>query len=297
VNYLAEVTQQTGEDWPAVALTVATTRRGRHRTLPELTPWYIGIARPERPMMPMAAAAMPAAAEATIPSPPSRKGALLRGAAPVAQPITAEIGEEGAGQAYRITRPLVIPSDGTPHKTTIARIELRAALDYLAVPALAPEAYLRATVTNSSKVLLLPGKARVFHDGQFVGETTIETVASGEEFELQLGVDDQIRIERELVRRSTSKAVIGGSRTIDTAYEITIDNHRSTTAKITVKDHIPVSSDAEIKVRLREASPNVAEQTDLGELTWTLELRTGQSAKIRHRFTVEHPAQIRVRGI
>jgi hypothetical protein len=45
-------------------------------------------------------------------------------------------------------------------------------------------------------------------------------VAAGEEFELQLGEDDQIRVERELRRRSTSKAVIWGTRTIDIAYEI-----------------------------------------------------------------------------
>jgi len=37
---------------------------------------------------------------------------------------------------------------------------------------------------------------------------------------LQLGADDQIRVERELRRRSTSKAVIWGTRTIDIAYEI-----------------------------------------------------------------------------
>ena len=46
VTYLAEVTQQTGEDWPAVELVLSTTRRGLHQTLPELDPWYIGRAQP-----------------------------------------------------------------------------------------------------------------------------------------------------------------------------------------------------------------------------------------------------------
>ena len=137
----------------------------------------------------------------------------------------------------------------------------------------------------------------MFHDGQFVGETTLETVAAGEEFELQLGVDDQIRVERELRRRSTSKAVIGGSRTVDIAHEITVENHRSGKARLSVHDHIPLSSDGEIRVRLRETSPNQAEQTDLGELIWKFELDPGRSAKITHRFTVEHPAQVAVTGL
>ena len=46
VSYLAEVWQQSGEDWPAVELILSTTRRGLHQALPELDPWYIGRARP-----------------------------------------------------------------------------------------------------------------------------------------------------------------------------------------------------------------------------------------------------------
>ena len=114
---------------------------------------------------------------------------------------------------------------------------------------------------------------------------------------MQLGVDDQIRVERELRRRSTSKAVIGGTRTIDIAYEITVENHRPNKTHVSVHDHIPVSTDGEIKVRSRETSPNPVERNDLGELTWELSLEGGQAATIRHRFTVEHPAQVTVVGL
>jgi uncharacterized protein (TIGR02231 family) len=303
VTYLAEVTQQTGEDWPAVEMALSTTRRGLHHTLPELDPWYVERAQPiPRPLaagrsmgaaraVPQPGAHLPMAAAAAGPGTPEEPG--LEEAAPLA----AEAGESGAGLAYRIARPLAMPADGAPHNTMIARLELDAALDYLAVPALAPEAYLRATVTNTSPLLLLPGPARIFHDAQFIGETSLETVAGGEEFELQLGVDDQIRIERKLRRRRTTKAVIGGTRTIDIAYEITVENHQPRSARVSVHDHIPVSTDGDIKVRLRETSPNPAEQNDLGELTWDLSLEGGQAATIRHRFTVEHPAQVTIAGL
>ena len=300
VSYLAEVTQQTGEDWPVVELVLSTTRRGLHQVLPELDPWYIGRAQPiARPVAgraralrvgPQHGAAVPMAVTAAG---PGAADADL----PEATLLAAEPGESGAGVAYRVQRPLAVPADGAPHTTMVARFELDAALDHLAIPVLAAEAYVRATVTNTSPLLLLPGPARVFHDTQFVGETFLETVAAGAEFELQLGVDDQIKVERELRRRSTTKAVIGGTRTIDVAYEITVENHRPDKARVSVHDHIPVSTDGDIKVRLRETSPNPAEHDDLGELTWVLSLDSGQASTIRHRFTVEHPAQVTIAGL
>jgi uncharacterized protein (TIGR02231 family) len=302
VSYLAEIIQRTGEDWPAVPLVASTTRQGQHQSLPELTPWYVGRLRPvAQPMaasparasrLSYSAASAGAGSGGPVPPPPQMAAPM-----PEAAPMVAQVSESGAALDYQVQRSLEVPSDGSPHKTTIARIELDATLDHLTVPVLALEAYLRATVTNTSKLLLLPGPARVFHDGQFVGETALETVAAGEEFELQLGVDDQIRIERELRRRSTSKAVIGGSRTVEIGYEITVDNHRSGKARLSVHDHIPLSSDGEVKVRLRETSPNPAEQTDLGELIWKFELGSGRSAKLTYRFTVDYPASVTLTGL
>ena len=311
VSYLAEVTQRTGEDWPETTLVLSTARQGQHQGLPELRPWYIGRPLPPaQPYMAAAAGAAPAPARmfarAAAPSPGEITlvggevppvSAAFKEAAP--QDLTAEVsqgGEAGAGISYTVARPVEVPADGDPHKTTVATFEADAVLDYLTVPVLAAEAYLRATVTNGS-LLLLPGAARVFHGSQFVGTTALETVAAGEEFEVQLGVDDQIRVERKLRRRSTSKALVGGTRTVDIAYEITVDNHRDGKAKVSVHDHIPLSRDGDIKVRSREASPTPAGLDDLGEITWDLTLDGGKTAVIKHRFTVEHPANVHVAGL
>ena len=308
VSYLAEITQQTGEDWPEAALVLSTTRQGQSQSLPELSPWYVGRPQPRpapaRAMMPrgggMAMESAPGELAADEPSVvafaaaagPQRRQAK-RARMLEAEPVESE---SGAGFSYTVARPLAVPGDGGPHKTLVAKFDADAVLDYLTVPVLAPEAYLRATVTNGA-LLLLPGRARIFHGAQFVGETRLDTVAPGEEFEVQLGVDDQIKVERKLRRRAASKALLGGTRTIDIAYEITVDNHRDRQATVSVHDHLPVSTDGDIKVRARETTPPPAETDDLGELTWNLTLAPRESATIKHRFTVEHPAQTAVIGL
>jgi uncharacterized protein (TIGR02231 family) len=310
VSYLAEITQQTGEDWPEVALVLSTTRQGQSRTLPELSPWYIGRPQPRR-TLPTGQLLASGSGAPDVPNPPAEPGGVAFAAAASAgsaggrarkmkkpRMLAAEQAESesGAGFTYTVARPLAVPGDGGPHKTLVAQFDANAVLDYLTVPVLAPEAYLRATVTNGA-LLLLPGRARVFHGAQFVGETQLDTVAPGEEFEVQLGVDDQIKVERKLRRRSTAKALLGGTRTIDIGYEITVENHRDRKAAVSVHDHIPVSTDGDVKVRARETTPVPAETDDLGELTWNLALGPRESAAIRHRFTVEHPAQIAVTGL
>jgi len=304
VSYLAEITQRTGEDWPEVTLVLSTTRQGLRQTLPELSPWYIGRLQPPRvravrapaPGAPMSAAAGSGADEsfgAPVPAPRAFAAALPEAKELSAAPAQSE---SGAGLVYTVARPLAVPSDGGPHKTLVAKSAADARLDYLTVPVLAPEAYLRATVTNGP-LLLLPGQARIFHGPQFVGETHLDSVAPGEEFEVQLGVDDQIKVERKLRRRTTSKAVLGSTRTVDIGYESTVENHRDRKATVSVHDHIPVSTDGDIKVRSRETTPAPDSTDDLGELIWTLILPPGESAAVRHRFTVEHPAQVTVVGL
>ena len=304
VSYLAEITQQTGEDWPEVTLVLSTTRQGLRQTLPELSPWYIGRPAPPRVHAAMARSAPGAPAPMAVGSAADdssgwvAQSAAFGAARPEAKVLAAapSRSESGAGLVYTVARPLAVPGDGDPHKTLVAKSELSASLDYLTVPVLAAEAYLRATVSNGP-LLLLPGPARIFHGQQFVGETRLDSVAPGEEFEVQLGVDDQVKVERKLRRRGTSKAVLGSTRTIDIAYEITVENHRDRKAAVSVHDHLPVSTDGDIKVRPREATPAPASTDDLGEMTWTLTLPPGGSAVISHRFWVEHPAQVTVVGL
>ena len=99
---------------------------------------------------------------------------------------TATVETTGTAVTFRVGRPVAIPSDGSPHKTLITNLDMDAKLDYVTVPKIAEEAYLRAKITNTSDSILLPGPANIFHDDEFVGTTALETVVPNEEFEVQL---------------------------------------------------------------------------------------------------------------
>jgi uncharacterized protein (TIGR02231 family) len=304
LSYLAQVRQQTGEDWPAVQLALSTARPAVSATIPELHPWYIDIPRPmpppPMPMMAMRTMAAPAAAPQAAGAADMEMAAFMMeepAPPPAAKIAEATIESGGAAVTYRVARPVAVPSDGSPHRTTVTTLDLGARLDYVTAPKIASEAYLRAKIKNSSAFVLLPGWANIFHSDDFVGRTRLETIAPNEEFEAQLGVDDRVKVERELSGRTVDKTLIGNTRRTQFAYTITLTNLLAAPARVTVLDQLPVSRHEGIKVKLQDAAPRPSEQSDLNVLTWELTLKPQEKRMLSFGFTIEHPRDMTVIGI
>ncbi|GAB4053424.1 DUF4139 domain-containing protein [Catellatospora paridis] len=288
------ITQRTGEDWPECALKLSTARPAGALEVPELDPWFVDVLRP----MPVAyaAAAMPMSA----PPPPAPGAAPMQTMMPKARAAVRETSasvEEGPVAAtYTPLKPVAVPADGTAHRTLIARFDLAARLDHITAPVRAEEATLRATVLNTSGHTLPGGSAALFHEGDFVGSTRLDPWAPQEERELALGVDDRVRVERELVRRSASKATLGSSRRTDAEYKITVANHSPRQVSVTVLDQLPVSRDPQITVKELSAKPDPAERSDLGVYTWQLTLPANTTQEIHFALRVESAKGVDISG-
>lgn len=285
LNWYGLVSQHTGEDWPECELTLSTARPAEAVQVPELDPWYLDRHRP-----PVALArsahpeAMYVAARAPSGAPPPE------GAAKVAAEFDESFAavERGvAAASYTPARPVAVPADGAEHRATIAAVDLEASLDYVTAPVRGTDAHLRATVVNSSSHTLPAGRAAVFHEADFVGSAALPVWAPGEEVELALGVDDRIRVERELVRRTATRATLGSTRRREVEYKITVANHTPAPASVTVLDQLPVARDHEITVKTLELRPEPVEHTDLGVLTWKLDLPPGAEREIQLGVRVE----------
>lgn len=294
VTWYGMVSQFSGEDWPGCELSLSTARPAHAVRIPELRPWFLDRVRPAPPAPPPApamAGAMAYGGEESL-----AVDTVLRQTARAAVAATAQVDHGVAAATYTPTRPVAVPSDGSEHRTTLLVEEFEARLDHVTAPVLAQEAYLRATAVNGSEHTLLPGQASVFHEAEFVGSTRLEPWAPSEEIELALGVDDRVRVERELIRRGAGKVLVGRTRHRDAGYKITVGNYGPRAANVTVLDHVPVSRDEGIVVRDVNASPKPAEQSDLGELTWKLSVEPGATAEIKFGFRVELGKDVEVAG-
>ncbi|WP_330179224.1 mucoidy inhibitor MuiA family protein [Nocardia sp. NBC_01503] len=295
LRWFGLVRQSTGEDWPECRLQLSTARPAQALDVPELEAWFISGTAPEPPM-PMRR--MRASSAYAGGPPPAPSAAAPGGLPPVPVRESVAAVEHGATAAtYTPKRGVAVPSDGSQHRTVVTALDLEADLDYVTAPVQALEAVLRATARNTSEHTLPPGRAALFHESEFVGATDLETWAPGEERELALGVDDRIRVERELLRRNATKATLGSARRTEVEYAITIGNHTAHPATITVLDRLPVSREATITVRETLTKPQPAERDELGILTWKAALEPQAQTTITFGYRVEAPKGVTIYGL
>ncbi|MBD2594606.1 mucoidy inhibitor MuiA family protein [Nostoc spongiaeforme FACHB-130] len=300
LSYLAEVTQNTGEDWQDVALTLSTAKPGLGTLPPKLEPWYIDTLRSRslqrvlpRPSLPTIAAA-PAAAEAMF-SPEEED--LEEDAFITAENVKATVAKEGSVVTFKLNGGGKIPSDGAPHKTTIFNDDYPCVFHYVAMPRLVSFAYLQANVKNSADgATLLPGKANIFRDSIFVGKTQLENIAPGQEFSLNLGIDENLKIERNLVERQVDKRIIVNQRRTTYAYRLLITNLLNQETNLKITEQLPVSRNEQIKIRLTRIQPQIP-LGEMGILEWELTVLPQERREIYYQFTLEHPPEVTVVGL
>jgi uncharacterized protein (TIGR02231 family) len=290
LTWYGMVVQATGEDWPECELTLSTARPALTAAVPELEPWWIDAYRPPVPMAAMVASA---------PEARRRESAVADlaagGGAPVLA-VPAQVVEGTVAASWRLPRPTAVPGDGTPHRTTVAAFDLPARLDHVTAPALGPDVHLRASVANISGRVLIAGPVSTFLDDAFVGTTAIGQTAPGADIELALGVDDRVVVERELAERTAHRARFGSTRGATERWTIEVTNRRPAAARVLVRDRLPVSRIADIKVVDVTITPEPAERDELGRLEWRAEIAPGATWKASYTFSVEHPKDLQVSG-
>ncbi|HEX8463093.1 MAG TPA: mucoidy inhibitor MuiA family protein [Abditibacterium sp.] len=303
LTYGALLTQNSGEDWKNVAVTLSTARPGIGTLPPKMEPIFVDV---ERPMV-AAAPIMARSRGGNWEKYDENVAGLLASLSPVegiaeapepieAEHYEAEVRSEGATVTFGLPRPLHVPSDGQPHRATIVNQELPVRFDYVAMPRRSSLAFLRAKATNASALSLLEGPVSVFRDDVFVGKARLEAAPAGGEITLFLGPDEAVRAEREMTGREVDKNFIGNARRTHFAYQIELHNLKNHPARLSVQDQIPVSRSEQIKVKLRGAQPEAA-QSELGVLRWEITLAPGQKRAIRFDYGVETPREVRVLGL
>ncbi|MCL1471325.1 mucoidy inhibitor MuiA family protein [Argonema antarcticum] len=310
LSYLAEVQQNTGEDWLGVSLTLSTAKPGLGTLPPKLDPWYIDSIFDQPELLPSAKPRMLLLSreksepnlsllnENILLDESQRRAEESQFSPPVqAETVAAVASTSGGTVTFQIGGNSDIPSDGTPHNITIFNDNYSCRKEYVSIPRLVSFSYLQANVTNPPNgATLLPGKANIFRDETFVGTTQLENVSPGQEFKINLGIDEGLKIGRDLVERKVDKKIIFDRRRTTYGYRLKIANLQDQETTLKLTEQLPVSRNEQLKVHLTQTNPKI-QQSEMGLLEWSLTLPPQSKQEIYYQFTVEHPPSLKVAGL
>ena len=315
LQYYGVIYQETGEDWNNAEILLTTAQPALATAPPQPQPRVLREVRPE-----------PA---------PQKSGEYYKyedtdGADEEAAPLESGRGKSnftyystanvidrgGLAVTYVLPRRETVPSGPEPRRTLIAATEFKPEKTYVTVPRITDKVYLQAEITNTSKLAFLPGRANIYLGPDYMGTTNMPSVAPTEKFKINFGVDQQIKVVRELVRRYEEE--FGGflkssGKRVTYEYKITLQSFKSSTVNVVVKDMIPISGSDKIKIELLSADPapeHVVNKEDekneaviafkeKGMIEWHLKLAPKPDLKnvIAFSYKVEYPKDTIITGL
>ncbi|GAB4395610.1 MAG: mucoidy inhibitor MuiA [Microscillaceae bacterium] len=307
LTYNALVQQNTGEDWSEVNLKFSTARPHISGQAPELSPWRIQLFNPTLlPQPKRAESTASGMANMMMASKPMMEEALAVSDEPYAmlEKPASTISTQTTAVLFEPPGQHTVKTGATDHQITIAQERFEAHFRYTSVPKLSPFAYLKARVRNSTDYPFLAGTTSIFLDQHFVAQAKMEHIAPGEEFWTSLGIDENMKIKHQFLKKYEKKE--GGFFSKKTQimiyeYQITLTNYKKTTEEMVVWDQLPISQNAEISVNL--LTPSYKEDSgefkknELEYLEWFLNLPPGQTHTLLLKFSVEYPRGAVVLGL
>lgn len=305
LSYNATVSQNTGEDWSGVGLSLSTARAEVGGAQPELEPWYLSAYSPgaerSRAMGPKLKREAPAPAQMmeevakAVPEPAFDSDVEM-----ATRSASAQTGATSV--VFSVPGKTRIDSDALRHRVNVTALDLPAAFRYSSAPKLSAFAYLKAKMRNTSDFPFLAGPAKVFLDGAFVSDSSLAAVAPGEEFWVFLGVDEAVKVEYKLVKKMRDDQGVFEKKTRYVyQFETTVTDKKKTDIELTLWDQLPISQEKSLVVRLLE--PKYAKDTEALKknnqdiFEWLVQLKPGEARKIAFSYSVEYPQDMAVSGM
>jgi uncharacterized protein (TIGR02231 family) len=295
LTYKANVYQNTGVDWEGVRLNLSTNNPYANKTKPELYPWYLdyydyrtnyyndgsykttsvtngngfGTAMPS----------LAGGAEGESMNEDSYN-------AQTSQNFSTMI-EQLLSIEYSIDLPYNIKSDNQMNMVLINSKTLNTEYLYYAVPKVELSVYLVARITDLSSLNLIPGKAKLFHDGAYIGETYVNPSTMEDTMNLSLGKDQSILVTRTLVKDDSKENIVGEKIVKSMSYKITIKNQKAKNIRLIMQDQIPVSRNEEIEIEMIESTKGIVDPIT-GIVDWNIKMKPSELQTFSLRYTVEY---------
>lgn len=302
----SKIMQQTGEDWQDIKLSISNVIPLKGVDLPALDTWGLDIARPvEKKQRMYDMDAKVGAADKMLNQVAKSESAFMETEAPQvseAEFVQSQKKELPFSFEYEMPQAITIESKDKETVLPLFLKEVKGEFYHYVVPQITPLTFLICKATADKE--LLSGPLNAYFAGRYVGKTFISEKRPGEDFEISLGADREIKVKREKIKDKIDETFFGKieRQTIvrSMQFKITVENLKEKPVKVKLLDSIPVSRTDKIEVKDIKISLEPKDrkyQDKEGVMLWELALSPKAKQEINIEFVITYPKDALVAGI
>lgn len=147
------------------------------------------------------------------------------------------------------------------------------------------KAYLQATI--KTKKNYTGSMTNYFLNSNPISSKYINKIEKGKKTKLYFGEDEHIQIKKKLIKTLDEKTFFGDKKISTQNWEYTITNKKTFSTDIKFVERVPVSKDADIKVKVF-AQPKADSQNAKGRIVWNFSLKENESKKLLFGYEVSN---------
>jgi uncharacterized protein (TIGR02231 family) len=277
------ITQNTGEDWTDISLTLSTGNPQSNVQFPILNPWFLYYYQDFYSLQ-KTKQSNELPAQARMDENIRSFDVVIAGSSMV----TAT--ENITFMEFSLPDKMTIPSDNKTHEVKLKDNEIPAQFEYIAIPKLDKNVYLRANILNWDQYNLSSGQVKLYFEGTFTGTSYIDANLTSDTLSISLGPDIAIAAKRDKLKDLKKSSIFSGKKNQQFGYEINIKNNKPDAIDIVLIDQIPLSTDAEMLVEADELSGGKL-NNETGLIEWKIKIKPGEQIKKRLSYTIKIPKE------
>jgi uncharacterized protein (TIGR02231 family) len=289
----AAITQDSGEDWSRVALTLTTARSVEGSVHTELWGTQTGLRDPNEQVMANRAVTMSAPMAAPPPAPMDQVvTAMASRRLAVVQP-----GEFTAD--FKIESAIDLPNGIVEKRIPVSQQQVDATVELLGVPDLDKHPAIQASFVNGPDAPIMGGRVGLYRDGSYIGMGSIAAAQPSEKTSLTFGADPAVTMK---LTQSANQHGEAGTFTSDNVlvrgWTVLVRNNHKHPVTVTLLGRIPTSSDEGLKIEPTGAAANPTKAGINGPGVFSNDLQIAANAEnsITYGFKARWPKDRQLTG-
>jgi len=275
----ALLTQNSGENWENVTLTLSTLAPSGQVLPSELYPPLLRFEDPQE--------------QAMLQGNPARFSADGMAAPVMEMAMAPRANFDGPGVTYTLPATITIAQGADAARVELDTLDFDARVFARAVPARDSTAFLMAQATNQSREpLLASSSAQIFVDGALVGQSGFDAVPAGGDFTQAFGPVEDLRLSHMILDRSTGdRGLINRTNAQVQQVRMSIENLGQRAWDVELREALPYTEQDDLVIDWSAQPP--ADRTNVDDIRglaqWKLPVASGETREITIEQLVTWP--------